>query len=267
MKCMQVPLGEEGAYLETYFLEESPEMCNSHSHTAVLICPGGAYAICSDREAEPVAMAFCARGFSAAVLRYPVCPHRFPTQLKAAARAMAWMKEHGKEFALDPEKIAVAGFSAGGHLAASLGVFWNAPFLQKETGLQKESMRPWKMILGYPVITSGEFSHAYSFRCLLGEDFGNRDKMELVSLEKQVTRDTPATFLWNTVTDPAVPAENTLLFAMALRKARVPFELHMYSQGNHGLSLANAVTVNAQGDGLEPCCEGWLPMAADWLRR
>ena len=223
MKCERIPLGAQGAYLDTYFLADSPELKAGACRPAVVVCPGGGYAYTSDREAEPIALALCARGFHACVLRYPCAPARFPAALRALAEAVAWVRAGAAENHVDPRQISVCGFSAGGHLAGSLGVFWNAPFLAAETGLAPQDMRPDKMVLCYPVITGGEFAHKGSFDNLLGADADAARRAE-VSLEQHVTQDTPPAFLWHTYTDPGVPVENTMLFAMALRRAGVPFE-------------------------------------------
>lgn len=127
-------------------------------------------------------------------------------------------------------------------------------------------MRPDKMVLCYPVITGGEFAHKGSFDNLLGADADAARRAE-VSLEQHVTQDTPPAFLWHTYTDPGVPVENTMLFAMALRRAGVPFESHIYSVGGHGLSLANELTENTAGAGVQAECTGWVDLAAGWLRR
>ena len=267
MDYQRISIGTEGAVLETYFLDKSSALKNSASRPLVVICPGGGYEYCSDREAEPMAMAFCSRGFHACVLRYPCAPARFPTQLITLAQTMAWLRAHAEEKHVDSNAITVCGFSAGGHLAASLGVFWNSEFLQEQTGLLPEQVKPNRMVLGYPVITAGEFISEETFHNLLGDDFDNAALREQVSLEKAVTKDTPPTFLWTTSCDTVVPVESSLLFAAALRRADVPFEAHFYSVGPHGLSLANEVTENAAGVGVEPACEGWIDLAAAWLRR
>ena len=211
MKCERIPLGAQGAYLDTYFLADSPELKAGACRPAVVVCPGGGYAYTSDREAEPIALALCARGFHACVLRYPCAPARFPAALRALAEAVAWVRAGAAENHVDPRQISVCGFSAGGHLAGSLGVFWNAPFLAAETGLAPQDMRPDKMVLCYPVITGGEFAHKGSFDNLLGADADAARRAE-VSLEQHVTQDTPPAFLWHTYTDPGVPVENTMLF-------------------------------------------------------
>ena len=268
MYCERIALDTPNAYLEPYFLSLSPEMPASQKRPAVLICPGGGYEFCSDREAEPIAMALCARGFHACVLRYPVAPaYRFPAALCAAAQAVAWLKKNAETFHIDPKQIAVMGFSAGGHLAASLGVFWNRPFLAEKTGLSPESMRPHKLVLCYPVITSGPWNDGDSTQALLGEAFADDVQRELVSLEKQVTKDTPPAFLWHTYTDPSVPVQNTMLFASALCQAGVPFEAHIYSVGGHGLSLATPLTRDALNNRVQEECAGWLDLAISWLHR
>lgn len=142
MKCERIPLGAQGAYLDTYFLADSPELKAGACRPAVVVCPGGGYAYTSDREAEPIALALCARGFHACVLRYPCAPARFPAALRALAEAVAWVRAGAAENHVDPRQISVCGFSAGGHLAGSLGVFWNAPFLAAETGLAPQDMLP-----------------------------------------------------------------------------------------------------------------------------
>lgn len=266
MKHERIYLRENKAYLDTYFQEWSVELGMSVQRPCVLVCPGGGYLMTTDREAEPIALAFSANGFQTAILRYPVAPSRFPEALYCLGEAVAWLRAHAGECRINPAQITVAGFSAGGHLAASLGVFWNKDSLWAGTGLEKEAIRPDRLLLGYPVITSGEHAHLNSFDQLLGPDVDG-ERREEVSLEKHVTCRVPPTFLWHTFEDQIVPVENSLLFAVALRKKRVPFELHVYSEGVHGLALANDLTMDAGGGGVCKSCEGWLALACDWLRR
>ncbi len=266
----RVPVGNDGAFIQTYFQEFSPEIKVSERRPVLVICPGGGYQYCSDREAEPIALAFASRGFHTCVLQYPCGEnHHFPEQLCALAHTVAWLRENAERLRADENRIAVAGFSAGGHLAASLGVFWNSPFLAQETGLAPAQMRPDRLVLGYPVISSDEeVASKPSFQSLLGEEpFQDPKERAFVSLEKHVTSDVPPTFLWHTYTDDTVPVENSMYFALALRKAGVPFESHIYSVGAHGLSLANRLTENFSGGGVQRECEGWLELAADWLSR
>ena len=266
MRLERIHLNTGGAYMDCYFLDTSEKLRYSTSRPVVVICPGGGYLRTSDREGEPIAMAFAAQGFHTVVLRYPCAPTRFPTALLCLGEAMLWLRGHAAEYSLNPDQIAVSGYSAGGHLAASLGVFWQEPFMAEHLGCKSEDIRPNAMILGYPVITSGEFAHRGSFENLLGES-PSPERLEYVSLEKRVTAATPPAFLWTTYTDEIVPMENTMLFASALRTAGVPFELHVYSIGEHGLGLAGKVTENHLGERVCPACEGWVTLACAWLHR
>ena len=264
-----IPIHTDHTQVEliTYFQENSPEMGADRKRPVVLICPGGGYHFRSDREAEPVALRMCGMGFHACVLRYSIAPETFPTALWELAASVSWLREHAQEYHFDEKKIVVCGFSAGAHLAGSLGVFWNREFLSELTGLPKEQMRPDRLILSYPVITSGKYAHMGSFENLLGKDSDDEQKREFVSLEKQVTADMPRTFLWHTFADDAVPVENSLLLAQAMREAGVSFELHIFPDGVHGLSLADAETDNGTGVQIVPECAVWPSLAADWIRR
>lgn len=233
----------------------------------ILICPGGGYSHVSPREGEPIAFQFLASGCHAAVLNYDVSEENvFPNHLVELAKAVAAVRKNAKEYMVDPDKIIVAGFSAGGHLAASLGCFWNKEFLQKEMGsLTPEDYKPNGLMLAYPVITSGEFAHRGSFECLLGKDANDKEKLSFVSLEKQVTEDVPPVFMWHTFEDGAVPLENSLLFADALRKANVNFEYHVFPHGGHGYALATQETLSIYAKELDPQIPQWIGLAKKWV--
>lgn len=250
-------------YLHTYFPENSQEMDPDRRRPVILICPGGGYAMTSDREAEPVALQFLSMGYHAAVLRYSTAPAEYPEALLQLGRSVAWLRENADRYAIDPERVVVLGFSAGGHLAASLGVFWNKGFLADRLGVRAESLRPAGLMLCYPVITSGEKAHRGSFECLLGSRA--EELREEVSLEKQVSEDTPRTFLWHTASDDCVPVENSLLFFQALLEKGVPAEMHIYPAGGHGLSLATEETSIRGGYGIQRECQSWLELAKVWL--
>lgn len=231
----------------------------------VIICPGGGYENLSMREGEPIAMQFNAMGYHAAVLNYSVAPARYPAALLELASAMVTIRKHVKEWHIDPNKILVQGSSAGGHLAASLGCFWNSEFLVNEVAGGDESLlKPNGLILSYPVITSGEFAHRDSFRALLG----NKEETlsAKMSLENQVTKDTPPTFLWHTFTDGLVPVENSMLFATALCKAKVPVELHIFPKGAHGLGLGNRFTCSCE-ENLQPETTVWIQLAQAFIEQ
>ena len=251
--------------LYTYFLDSSIEMRPNEKRPVILMCPGGGYEMTSDREAEPMAMQFLAMGYHVAILRYSVCPVRYPAALLQVAESVLYLKEHADEYHIDPEKIVVQGCSAGGHLAANYGIAWNSPFLTKLMGMENdpERLRVAGLLLCYPVITSGEKAHEESFRNLLGEQY--EEKKEELSLENQVTPDTPPTFLWHTATDDTVPVENSLYFFQACLQQGVSAELHIYPVGGHGLSLANEETCRANGIGVQKECQSWISLAQIWL--
>jgi acetyl esterase/lipase len=227
---------------------------------AVLICPGGAYGHTSEREAEAVAIQFNAQGYHAFVLYYSVSPRRHPQPINDLSRAMCIIRESAEEFHIDIDKIAVCGFSAGGHLAASLGVYWDKEYLLEACRGQKGINKPNALILSYPVITSGEFAHRGSFDNLLGED-ASEEKLYEMSLEHHVSKITPPVFIWHTFDDSAVPVENTLLFANGLRKNNIPFEMHIYPQGVHGLSLSTKET-----DIENEHAASWVGLCMTWLK-
>lgn len=251
--------------LYTYFLDSSIEMRPNEKRPVILMCPGGGYEMTSDREAEPMAMQFLAMGYHVAVLRYSVCPVRYPAALLQVAESVLYLKEHADEYHIDPEKIVVQGCSAGGHLAANYGIAWNSPFLTKLMGMENDPKRLCVagLLLCYPVITSGEKAHEESFRNLLGKQY--EEKKEELSLENQVTPDTPPTFLWHTATDETVPVENSLYFFQACLQQGVSAELHIYPVGGHGLSLANEETCRANGIGVQKECQSWISLAQTWL--
>ena len=253
------------AELDTYLLDDLANMKVERKRPAVLILPGGGYRFTSDREAEPVAIQMNAMGFQAFVLYYSCEPATFPTALLQTAKAISLIREHAREWHIEERKIVLLGFSAGGHLAASLGTFWNKEFVYEALKIEPKRIRPDGLVLAYPVITSGEFAHQDSFRALLEEKY--EERKEWVSLENQVGEDMMPVFLWHTFEDESVPVENSLLFASALRKKNIPFELHIYQKGRHGLSLANGETNPANEENLIVLeCQNWITMAGTWIR-
>ena len=252
---------DDVAKLYTYFLDNSREIDLNRVRPVVVICPGGGYGSTSDREAEPIAMKFLGAGIHAVILRYSVAPVSYPVSLKQVAWTVAWLREHAEECHIDPNKIIVQGFSAGGHLAASYGVFWKKKtFLAEELQVDSEALRPNGLILSYPVITSGPKAHSESIKNLLGEQYD--ELADEMSLENQVSEDTPQAFMWHTAPDRIVPVENSLLFFQALHEKNIPIELHIYPVGGHGLSLATAETGSVQKE-----CQSWVPLAIDWALR
>ena len=227
----------------------------------------------SPREGEAIALQFMTTGAHAAVLRYDVSGQgaEFPQHLLELSASVAYVRKHAAEYCIDPDKILLAGFSAGGHLAASLGCFWKEKWLeelmQAETGATMKDYQPNGEILAYPVITSGEFAHRGSFVKIMGSEaeqgyaplgLSAIELEEKLSLENQVTSDFPQTFMWHTFEDGAVPLENSLFFAEALRKAGVNFEYHVFPHGGHGYALATKETAMKEGKEINAQCAQWI---------
>ena len=179
--------------------------------------------------------------------------------LQDAGRAIRTVRARAAEWGLDPERVGILGFSAGGHLASTAGTHFDAGKADATDPVERVSSRPSVMILIYPVITMRELTHAGSKKNLLGEN-PTPELVALLSNEEQVTKETPPAFLVHTMTDTAVPVENTLNFVAALRKAGVPFELHLYERGPHGFGLGTRNGVR------DPVLSTWPDRCADWLR-
>ena len=233
----------------------------------IVIAPGGGYTHLSTREGEPIALTFAAMGMNAVVVRYRVAPAVFPAPMQDIASAVAAIRQNADNWHADPNQIALCGFSAGAHAAGLLGVHWQEAHWWQEMHLTSADVRPNALILSYPVITAGEFAHRGSFRSLTGtDDIGAHQPH---SLENLVTPDTPPTFLWHTWTDGAVPVENTLLMAMALHKAGVPAEVHVFPRGGHGVALGNQVTniPSEEARKIVPEVTVWPELAARFIRQ
>jgi acetyl esterase/lipase len=259
-KKYTIAAGTANAFAYTYILDNTNEVDGGKRvRPLVIICPGGGYAFTSDTEAEPIAIQMNALGFHAVVLRYSVAPAKYPSALLQVAKTVALAREHATEWHVDPKKIIVAGFSAGGHLAASIGVLWNKGLLEKELGQSGETFRPDGLLLAYPVISSGVFAHKGSIKNL----YGDNPLHAAPSLEDMVDADTPPAFLWHTTEDKDVPMENTLLFVGALRKYNVPFELHVYQYGGHGLPPETTEPGKAKAYANTP---GWIALAGEWIK-
>jgi len=224
---------------------------------SMLILPGGGYGKLSVHEGAGYAAWLNRLGVTCYVLKYRLGSngYRHPVMLQDAARALRTVRAFARRDGLDPARIGIIGSSAGGHLAATLLTHFDAGQTDATDPIERESSRPDLGILCYPVISLGEFTHAGSRKNLLGEN-PSAELLHLLSNETQITAATPPCFLWHTVEDKAVPVENSLLFASALRRAGVPFALHVYEKGGHGLGLPE------HGKGAPP----WDTDCAFWLR-
>lgn len=226
--------------------------------TGVLVCPGGGYVhLAMNHEGRQIAAWLNSYGITAFVLRYRLGPkYHYPVELEDAKRAIRYARAHAGEFGIDPNRIGVWGFSAGGHLASMLGTHFDAGNTTSSDPIERESSRPDFMILAYPVITFEEpYLHRGSRNALLGPN-PPKALVDLLSNERQVTAQTPPTFLFQTADDPVVPVQNSVEFFLALRKAGVPAELHIYQHGPHGVGLARN----------DPALASWPDLLAAWLK-
>jgi acetyl esterase/lipase len=207
---------------------------------AMVICPGGGYGGLAPHEGQDYARFLNEHGITGFVLKYRLAPDGYhdPSMLEDAARAVRTVRAKAGEWKLDPKRIGIMGSSAGGHLASTLLTHFDAGKSDAADQIERQSSRPDLGILCYAVITMGQFTHQGSKNNLLGKDPAPELVHEL-SNELQVTKETPPCFIFHTYEDPAVPVENSLQFAAALRKAAVPFDLHVYEKGAHGIGLGS----------------------------
>lgn len=214
-----------------------PDATNA-TGAAMVICPGGGYAQLAPHEGNDYALWLNQHGVTCFVLKYRLGSHgyRHPAMLDDAARAVRQVRAHAAEFKVDPHRVGIMGSSAGGHLAATLMTHFDAGDPNAADPVERESSRPDLGVLCYAVITMGEFTHKGSRDNLIGAN-APPELVRLLSNELQVTSNTPPCFLWTTFEDNAVPMENTMMFAEALRKNHVPFALHVFEKGGHGMGL------------------------------
>ena len=258
------PGSTQGTRLRVYARPGRGLVAGNGKRWAVIITPGGGYGLVAPAEGEPVALAYLAAGVQAFVLDYSVSPDRWPQAFLETAAAVAWVREHAEEFGVSPDRIAVCGFSAGGHLAGCMANLWGHPLVKERLGLTPEQVRPNAAILSYPVITAqGPFASKTSFANLLGE---GADIPAELSLEESITPANPPTFLWATVTDGTVPVENTIAYAATLRAAGVPFELHLFADGPHAMGLATAESAWRE-DQVNDHAAHWHELSVEWLHR
>lgn len=293
MKTEEIRLYEnrEDVTLTSYILDDSRE--TRKKRPAILICPGGAYLNCSDREAEPVAIKFVSMGYHAFVLRYSVyfegqggmpdmsrpmevkkhCLH--PAPMREIGKALFIIYKHSEEWLVDASKIAICGFSAGAHNCAMYSAYWNRPDVM---GTNWEPIKPVAVILGYPLtdytymketmesspVAEGLFT--ISNIAFLGVTDASRERMWEISPVYHVTEQMPPVFIWATASDELVPVQHSIRMAHALADHKVPFELHIFENGGHGLSLADQTTAEAKSQ-VNLDVQQWIMMADKWLRK
>lgn len=263
---------------------------------AIVICPGGSYLYTSDREAEPVALRFASLGYVTFVLHYntyfgkaPIQEHnkqnpnplvKYPQPLYDVAKAISVVRENAAKWGVNPDQITVAGFSAGGHLAASIGVHWNKPYVSEHIGVSAELIKPNSLILAYALLDSVlavELMNEQEIEkyrdsielmnyAVLGTIEQDNELFEKFSPANFVGEHTPPTFLWHTAEDDLVLSAHSLQFAMGLAKQRIPYELHVFEEGGHGLSLSDRTTATNDAQ-INTAASQWVQLADAWLQR
>lgn len=298
MICERINLieGRDDVTLTTYVLADSPEMLRGGRRPAVIVCPGGAYLGCSDREGEPVALRFNAMGYHAFVLRYSVYsenrgwgaidenpgPKKWlthPAPMRDIARAMLEIRKNAAEWLVDMDRVAICGFSAGAHNCAMYSVYWDKPVLSEPFGVNPSDLRPAAAILAYPLSdhlfmkeanakmdAAGRGLFDMANLAFLGTREPDDKVLDEVSPARHVDKNTPPTFLWSTFRDSLVPIRHTTLMADALARANVPFEVHIFEDGAHGLSLADQSTAVDKTQ-IDPDAAKWAPLAEAWLHK
>ena len=230
---------------------------------AVIVCPGGGYAMRCSREAEPIALEYMADGANGFVLQYSVSPARYPQQLLEVAAAVDYISKNADELNIDPEKIAILGFSAGGHVAASYCTMYNREEVQKHIKARPVNAS----ILCYAVISALVPTHHGSFQCLSGCEELTDEQKEYFSCEKHILKDTPPTFLWAASDDTCVPVCNTYAYAYALSQHKIPAEVHVYPTGNHGIASCKFGTCDKYDENQYKYDSQWTKLSRRWLKR
>ena len=228
---------------------------NAGSKGAVIVFPGGGYGFRAEYEGDEIGEWLQSNGVTAFVVEYRIAPYKHPAELADALRAVKTVRHYADEYGIDRDKIAVMGFSAGGHLATSVSVHYDKDIYEATDEIDNESARPNASILCYPVIDMGEYRHDGSRQNLLGRPVTEKMK-DFMSLHKQVNENTPEAFIWHTSTDGTVPLQNSLMYADALTKENIPCEMHIYPMGPHGMGLAKD----------EPYVARWADNLLYWLK-
>jgi acetyl esterase/lipase len=306
-----IPLSKErNVSLTVYCIDNSEEINAGVQRPMVIVCPGGGYSFLSDREGELIALQYVAAGFHAAVRRYGICEHAvMPGPIRDIAGAISYIRDHAEEWYVNPDQIFVTGFSAGAHVAASIGVFWNNADLLPEYQDHPEKIKPNGMLLCYPVldlksstnhldigiqpntkITDIDFGQIHpkmplekifvmdeaegryfvdfeaAMNAYLFDGEYTEEQEDFYSLQNQVSKDTPPAFIWHTAGDGLILPSNSLQFAAKLMEHQVPFEIHIFDRGDHGLGLGSYITANYKHE-IVPAVHPWIDLAIAWLNR
>ncbi len=269
-KLHQIPCHKysDEVTVDCYIHEQNAEI-TKRKRPVMVVFPGGGYEFTSRREAECIAISYYSKGYNAYVCNYTVgsgrCERNNP--LLDAAAAIKYTRDHAAEHNNDTDRVAVIGFSAGGHLAGFISTSYHEKWLTDALNTDADTIKVNAAVLCYPVVSGGEYAHRGSFDALLGKD-ADAQAIAGASLENRVTESCPPMFIWTTMSDDAVPAQNSLLMAKALADKNIPYELHIFPHGKHGLSLADwqsAPDWDTERAYILPDVAKWFDMSVDWL--
>ena len=274
MRCEKINLKDDYPFLgdggcrpvlNTYLPDNLSQMHRENQRRpAILICPGGAYTMCSQREAEPVALHYLHEGYNVFILWYSVAPHCFPQQIREVAAAVDLIHRNAESWNCDENHVAIMGFSAGGHLAAHYSTSFDC---QEVRSVFPESYPVAASILCYPVITADPaYTHMESIENISGHKPFTPEDVKRFSCELLVTEQTPPAYIWHTTEDQCVPIHNSLLYARALSEKNIPFEFHVFPFGEHGLATCDEQTSDDEITARIAHCKKWIEESQQWLK-
>lgn len=258
MNIIHISIGSKNAIMSGYIHSYNSMNIQRNIRPAIVICPGGAYEKIAEIEKDPVAIYYFSKGFNVFILEYSIRGDASAfTPLLELSEAFVKIRDNANDFRTDPTRIAVMGFSAGGHLAASLALLYNNPEFIKISKIADGYNSPDALILAYPVITTGKYSHQESIKNVSGNE---KNMIKLLRLENRVTSDCPPVFIWSTQNDELVPVENSLLLVNALIAKKISVEFHLFPSGEHGLSMCNE-ECNKENTSVSQ----WKKLSLNWL--
>ncbi len=258
-KKIMLDENDESVFLEAYIADKVGDFVRN----AILVIPGGAYRmVCSNREGEPIAMAFMPHGYNAFVLHYSAGKKAFPAHLIQASMAMKHIKDNASEYNINPDRVFTVGFSAGGHLAASLGTMWDRKEIYDSVDMPYGYNKPTGMMLIYPVISAKY--HLFSFERLFMDENVSEEKLEMCSIENCVNEKSSPAYILHTSNDEVVDVRNSLTLANAMAQKQIKFEMHIYPDGPHGVALGNEITKCGNEKWCNPCIADWVINAVKW---
>lgn len=250
----------------TPYVHHVSTVCPHAPRPAMLVLPGGGYEICYDGEAEPIALSYMNAGFNAYVLRY-ACKEdaKFPRPLLEASYAIKTIRDRAAADNTDPNRVYVIGFSAGGHLAGALATCWQREEIYTAAGVAYGENKPNGVILSYPVVSADASRHDGTFSRACGKAETTEEERAVYAAVSNVTENCPPVFLWHTASDPVVPVRNSLLMASRLAELKIPFGLHIFPFGGHGICLATSETSQGYAASEMPDVAEWMHLSITWL--